>query len=33
VQVVPGTGHFVYEDAPGTAAEALATFLAEAAPR
>jgi len=27
------TGHFVYDDAPETAAEALATFLAEAAPR
>jgi haloalkane dehalogenase len=33
VQVIPGTGHFVYEDAPETAAEALAAFLAEAAPR
>jgi len=33
VQVVPGTGHFVFEDAPETAAQALATFLAEAAPR
>jgi haloalkane dehalogenase len=33
VQVIPGTGHFVYEDAPGTAAQALASFLAEAAPR
>jgi len=33
VQVIPGTGHFVYEDAPQTAAEALAAFLAEAAPR
>jgi haloalkane dehalogenase len=33
VQVIPGTGHFVYDDAPETAAEALATFLAEAAPR
>src|SRR5215210_1564475 len=33
VQVIPGTGHFVYEDAPETAAQALATFLAEAAPR
>src|SRR5215207_2380945 len=33
VQVIPGTGHFVYEDAPETAAQALAAFLAEAAPR
>jgi haloalkane dehalogenase len=33
VQVLPGTGHFPYEDAPETAAQALATFLAEAAPR
>jgi len=33
VQVIPGTGHFVYEDAPETAAEALAAFLAEAMPR
>src|SRR5918995_1168890 len=33
VEVIPGTGHFVYEDAPATAAEALAAFLAEAAPR
>ncbi len=33
VQVVPGTGHFVYEDAPETAAQALAAFLAEALPR
>jgi haloalkane dehalogenase len=33
VQVIPGTGHFVYDDAPETAAEALAAFLAEAAPR
>jgi len=33
VQVIPGTGHFVYEDAPETAAAALAAFLAEAAPR
>jgi haloalkane dehalogenase len=33
VQVIPGTGHFVYDDAPETAAEALASFLAEAAPR
>jgi haloalkane dehalogenase len=32
VQVIPGTGHFVYEDAPDPAAEALAAFLAEAAP-
>jgi len=30
---IPGTGHFVYEDAPETAAEALAAFLAESAPR
>ena len=29
VQVIPGTGHFVYEDAPETAAQALAAFLAE----
>ena len=33
VQVIPGTGHFVYEDAPETAAEALASFLAESVPR
>src|SRR5215210_3771084 len=33
VQVIPGSGHFVFEDAPDTAAQALATFLAEAAPR
>jgi haloalkane dehalogenase len=33
VQVIPGTGHFVYDDAPETTAEALASFLAEAAPR
>ena len=33
VQVIPGTGHFVYEDAPATAAEALAAFLAESVPR
>src|SRR5215217_1522393 len=33
VQVIPGTGHFVFEDAPETAAQALAAFLAEAAPR
>jgi haloalkane dehalogenase len=33
VQVLPGTGHFVYEDAPETAAQALAAFLAEAADR
>jgi haloalkane dehalogenase len=33
VQVIPGTGHFVFEDAPEEAAEALAAFLAEAAPR
>src|SRR5215208_2027635 len=31
VQVIPGTGHFVLEDAPETAAQALAAFLAEAA--
>jgi haloalkane dehalogenase len=33
LEVIPGTGHFVYEDAPEAAAEALASFLAEAAPR
>ena len=33
VEVIPGTGHFVYEDAPETAAAALAAFLAECAPR
>jgi len=33
VQVIPGTGHFVFEDAPETAAEALAAFLGESAPR
>jgi haloalkane dehalogenase len=33
VEVIPGTGHFVYEDAPQEAAEALARFLAEVAPR
>src|SRR3954447_1706443 len=33
VQVIPGTGHFVYEDAPETAAQALAGFLAESVPR
>src|SRR5436190_2308312 len=33
VQVVAGTGHFVYDDAPEEAAEALAAFLSEAAPR
>jgi len=33
VQVLPGTGHFAYEDAPETAAHALAAFLDEAAPR
>jgi haloalkane dehalogenase len=32
VQVIPGTGHFVFDDAPEEAAEALAAFLAEAAP-
>jgi len=33
VQVIPGTGHFVYEDAPQTAAQALAEFLGETMPR
>jgi len=33
VQVIPGTGHFVFDDAPETAAQALAAFLAESAPR
>ena len=33
VQVIPGTGHFVYDDAPETAAQALAAFLVEAVPR
>src|SRR3954471_5152067 len=33
VQVIPGTGHFLYEDAPETAAQALAGFLAESVPR
>jgi haloalkane dehalogenase len=33
VQVIPGTGHFVYEDAPETAAEALASLMGDAAPR
>jgi len=33
VEVIPGTGHFVYEDAPETAAAALAAFLDESAPR
>jgi haloalkane dehalogenase len=33
VQVIANTGHFVYEDAPEEAAEALAAFLSEAAPR
>ena len=33
VQVIPGSGHFPFEDAPETAAPALATFLVEAAPR
>src|ERR687898_1477216 len=33
VQVIPGTGHFVFDDAPETAAQALATFLVEAVPR
>ena len=32
VQVVPGSGHFVYEDAPQEASEALADFLAEVKP-
>jgi haloalkane dehalogenase len=31
--VIPGTGHFVFADAPEAAAEALAEFLAGAAPR
>ena len=31
--VIPGTGHFVFEDAPEEAAEALASFLAKVAPR
>jgi haloalkane dehalogenase len=33
LEVIPGTGHFVFEDAPEAAAAALAAFLAEAAPR
>ena len=33
VEVIPGTGHFVFEDAPGQAAEVLAGFLDEVAPR
>ena len=33
VQVIPGRAHFVYEDAPETAAEALASFLADSVPR
>ena len=33
VVVLAGTGHFVFEDAPETAAEALAAFLVEAMPR
>jgi haloalkane dehalogenase len=33
VQVIAGTGHFVYDDAPEETAEALAAFLSEAAPR
>jgi haloalkane dehalogenase len=33
LQVIAGTGHFVYDDAPEEAAEALAAFLSEAAPR
>jgi haloalkane dehalogenase len=33
VHVVPGTGHFVFDDAPQEAADALADFLAAAAPR
>ena len=32
VHVVPGSGHFVYEDAPREASEALAEFLAEVKP-
>ena len=32
LQVIPGTGHFVFEDAPEQAAAALADFLVEAAP-
>jgi pimeloyl-ACP methyl ester carboxylesterase len=31
--VVPGTGHFVYDDAPEETAEALGAFLSESAPR
>ena len=33
LKVIPNTGHFVFEDAPEEAAEALATFLSEHAPR
>jgi haloalkane dehalogenase len=33
VQVIAGAGHFVFDDAPDEAAEALAAFLSEAAPR
>ena len=33
VEVIEGTGHFVFDDAPEQAAEALAAFLAEVAPR
>jgi haloalkane dehalogenase len=33
VQVIANTGHFVFEDAPEEAAEALAAFLSEHAPR
>jgi haloalkane dehalogenase len=33
VQVIEGTGHFVFDDAPEEAAEALAAFVSEAAPR
>jgi haloalkane dehalogenase len=33
VQVIEGTGHFVFDDAPERAAEALAGFLDEVAPR
>ena len=33
VQIIEGTGHFVFDDAPEQAAEALAAFLSEAAPR
>jgi len=33
VHVVPGSGHFVFDDAPEETAEALAAFLDDAAPR